>query len=111
MSSIGPSPCDCAWIRWHTNIFGGKSCAATPGGVNHAAPCRTWKSITRNFAATPATTPKRTSSRCATLAIHPFTTTRSGNRLQPELRPRNSSFCLGIIEWCIGINSPIYQSD
>ena len=52
--------CACGWIRWRTRICGSRSCVATAGGVNRAARWRTWKSITNNFEATPATTPKRT---------------------------------------------------
>ena len=40
--------------------LGSRYCVATAGGVNRAAPCRTWKSITSSFAATRAMTQKRT---------------------------------------------------
>src|ERR1035441_2916178 len=69
----------CGWILLHTTLLGNRSCVATAGDVNRAVRCRILRFITRNFVATPATIPKRTSSHCATLAMRPLTATRDNS--------------------------------
>ena len=60
MSEIRPKPAACVWIRLRTRVCGSRCCAATAGGVNHAARCRTWKSTTKQFRSHPAMILKKT---------------------------------------------------
>jgi hypothetical protein len=48
------------WIRWNTKVCGSRCCVATAGVVSPAARWLTWRSITGNFAATPAMIRSRT---------------------------------------------------
>ena len=40
MSSTGPEPWACGWIRWRTRVCGNRSCVAIAGVVSSAAQCR-----------------------------------------------------------------------